>query len=56
MVSSSKNECMMKFGIALKFDSSSEKNLTAGIKKQTIGSVEFDGNQQSKYVARRNHP
>ena len=46
----------MKFGIALKFVSSGEKNLTEGMPYQMSGRVQFDGNQQPKYVARRNHP
>ena len=43
----------MKFGIALKYDPSSENNLTA---HQISGCVKFDGNQQPKYFTRRNHP
>ena len=56
MISICEKKCRMKFGIALKFDPSGENNLTEGMPHQMAGTIKFDGNQQPKYFARRNHP
>ena len=49
-------ECRMRFGEALKYDHSGEKNLTRGIPPQSNPAIAFDKNGQPRFLARRNHP
>ena len=51
-----KYRCRIKFGTAKKHDPTGEDNLTEGILPQAKGKVICDGNQQPKYIVRRNHP
>ena len=46
MINICEKKCRMKFGTALKYDPSSENNLTEGMPHQISGCVKFDGNQQ----------
>ena len=46
MVKSTIKECRMRFGRALKFDSSGENNITRGIPPRQISGIEFDKNGQ----------
>ena len=56
MVKTVIQECRMRFGQALKYDPSGEKNITRGIPKQMNPAIVFDNNGQPRYLAHRNHP
>ena len=56
MISICEKKYRIKFGIALKFYPSGEMNLAEDIPHQMLGRVQFDGNQQPKYVTRGNNP